>query len=62
MFENNLLHIKEQLDDRGLERKQLSTQYVIKRLNKSLLAYRQDMESKLSYLYQRKPENVMKRL
>ena len=56
------MNIKENLDKRGEERKQLSNKYVAKRLNKSLISYRKDMEDRLLYLYQRKPENVLKRM
>ena len=61
-FKYNLIKIQENLNERGRERKELSYMYVAKRLNKSLNSYMSDLEDRMNYLMQRKPENVMKKL
>ena len=60
VFKDTLLHIKDSLDGKSNTRNNLSKLYVAKRLNKSLMSYRSDLEFRVRYLNQRKPENVMK--
>lgn len=57
---DNLLHIQHELNKRADTKQGLTKVYVAARLNKSLMAYKSDLESRLKYLNQRKPENVLK--
>ena len=61
-FKYNILHIKSELIKHNKDKQQLSKLYIAKRLNKSLISYKQDLEFRLRYLDQRKPENVLKEL
>lgn len=62
MFEDNLLIIKSRLNTKNRKRKKLSKFYIAKRLNKSLDSYMSDLEDRIKYLEQRKPENVLRKL
>ncbi len=62
MFKDKLLHIQSLLDERESHDKLALTKYYIaKRLNKSLMTYKKELEKKVAYLNDRKPENVLKR-
>lgn len=62
MFENKLQNIKSHLVKQQIEKKTLSKLYVAQRLNKSLDSYMKDLEDRIKYLEQRKPENVLRKL
>ena len=62
MFEKELLCIKNKLSSRNRSRKELSKLYISKRLNKTIISYKHELESNLKYLINRKPENVLKRM
>lgn len=62
MFEKDLLNIKNKLSYRNRDRKELSKLYISKRLNKTIISYKQELESNINYLINRKPENVLKRM
>lgn len=62
MFEKELLNIKNKLNARHRSRKELSKLYVSKRLNKTIISYKHELESNIKYLINRKPENVLKRM
>lgn len=62
MFEKELLCIKNKLSYRNRSRKELSKLYISKRLNKTIISYKQELESNIKYLINRKPENVLKRM
>jgi hypothetical protein len=62
MFEKDLLSIKSKLSYRNRDRKELSKLYISKRLNKTIISYKHELESNINYLINRKPENVLKRM
>ena len=57
---DNLIHIQNELNSRETSKQDLTKKYIANRLNKSLVSYRSDLETRLKYLNQRKPENVLK--
>lgn len=57
---DNLMHIQNELSNRNSTKQDLTKVYIANRLNKSLMSYRSDLETRLKYLNQRKPENVLK--
>ena len=57
---DNLIHIQNELNNRETSKQDLTKRYIASRLNKSLVSYRSDLETRLKYLNQRKPENVLK--
>lgn len=62
-FERKLNRIKDQLNSRSTnDRKEIYKYHISKRLNESLIAYRQNLENSVKYLNNRKPENVLKEL
>jgi hypothetical protein len=62
MFKDKLLHIQSLLDEReSRDKLALTKYYIAKRLNKSLMTYKKELEKKVAYLNDRKPENVLKR-
>lgn len=62
MFKDKLFRIQSLLDERESQDKLTLTKYYIaKRLNKSLMTYKKELEKKVAYLNDRKPENVLKR-
>lgn len=54
--------IKNKLSSRNRSRKELSKLYISKRLNKTIISYKHELESNIKYLINRKPENVLKRM
>lgn len=62
MFEQELLNIENKLAVKHRDRKELSKYYVAKRLNKTIISYKHELESNIKYLMNRKPENILKRM
>lgn len=61
-FKKTLKHIQRSLEGRDRDRNDLYTYYISARLNASLVSYRSDLEQRIKYLNNRKPENVLKGL
>ena len=61
-FEKTLRNIQRSLEGRGRDKDDLYTYYLSARLNASLYSYRSDLEQRIKYLNNRRPENVLKGL
>ena len=59
---NNLLKLRKELSFYHRDRKTLEKYYINTRLNKSLDSYYSDLKTSLSYLNNRKSENIIKNL
>lgn len=59
---NNLLKLKKELSFYHRDKKTLEKYYINTRLNKSLDSYYSDLKTSLSYLNNRKSENIIKNL
>ena len=62
MLYNNLIRIKKDLYEHKRDPKSLTYYYINKRLNASLSSYYKQLTTSVSYLDNRKPENVIKEL
>ena len=59
---NNLLKLRKELSFYYRDKKTLEKYYINTRLNKSLDSYYSDLKTSLSYLNNRKSENIIKKL
>lgn len=59
---NNLLKLRKELSFYHRDKKTLEKYYINTRLNKSLDSYYSDLKTSLSYLNNRKSENIIKNL
>lgn len=59
---NKLLSIKKDMSLHHRDKEYLERYYIDRRLKQSLNSYYKDLEDSLRYLYNRKPENVFKKL
>ena len=59
---NNLLKLRKELSFDHRDKKTLEKYYINTRLNKSLDSYYSDLKTSLSYLNNRKSENIIKNL
>lgn len=62
MFEHSLIDINKKLSVKNRNKDELYKSYVSMRLNKTIISYRNELESNIRYLMNRKPENVLKRM
>lgn len=61
-FEYKLLNIKDKMSRKHRNTNKLVTYYVAQRLNKSLTTYISDLNDRINYLENRKPENVLRKM
>ena len=61
-FEYKLLNIKDKMLRKHRNTDKLVTYYVAQRLNKSLTTYISDLNDRINYLENRKPENVLRKM
>ena len=59
---NNVLKLRKELSFYHRDKKTLEKYYINTRLNKSLDSYYSDLKTSLSYLNNRKSENIIKNL
>lgn len=61
-MQNNLLKLKKELSFYHRDKKILEKYYINNRLNQSLESYYSDLKTSISYLNNRKSENIIKNL